>query len=238
MATSKRYYYMRFRADFFNRKDIILLESMPNGAVYCLLLLKLLCASLENNGYLMLNEDIVMTPEMLAAITRYDAGTVEKALQIFMQLGLVEQLPDNSYFMMELEGMVGSVSTESDRKRIQRLDIKARKEATPDKSQTKVGHLSDKCPPEIERKKEKDIKTEIDSDRELYGQYKNVSLTHSEYELLKNEYPLYANKYVEKLSEYMETKGKSYSNHYATILSWLKQDIKSTNYSCKEGESL
>lgn len=138
MATNKRYYYMRFRADFFNRKDIILLESMPNGAVYCLLLLKLLCASLENNGYLMLNEDIVMTPEMLAAITRYDAGTVEKALQIFMQLGLVEQLPDNSYFMMELEGMIGSVSTESDRKRIQRLDIKARKEATPDKSPTNV----------------------------------------------------------------------------------------------------
>ena len=57
-------------------------------------------------------------------------------------------------------------------------------------------------------------------------------------ENFKSEYPVYADKYIEKLSEYMETKGKSYSNHYATILSWLKQDIKPTNYSCKEGESL
>ena len=64
----------------------------------------------------MLNEEIVMTPAMLATITRYDVGTVEKALQIFMQLGLVEQLPDNSYYMLELEGMVGKTSTEADRK--------------------------------------------------------------------------------------------------------------------------
>lgn len=38
MARNQKYYYMRLRADFFSRKDIILLESMPNGAVYCLIL--------------------------------------------------------------------------------------------------------------------------------------------------------------------------------------------------------
>ena len=238
MAKNQKYYYMRLRADFFSRKDIILLENMPNGAVYCLILLKLLTASLENNGHLMLNEEIVMTPAMLATITRYDVGTVEKALQIFMQLGLVEQLPDNSYYMLELEGMVGKTSTEADRKRIARANVKALKGEAADKCPPNVQVLSKKSPPEIEIEKETDIKTEIDSDREIYGRYKNVSLTPSEYESLKNEFPIYADKYIERLSEYMETKGKSYSNHYATILSWLKQDIKSTNYSCKEGESL
>ena len=123
MAENQKYYYMRLRADFFNRKDIILLESMQNGAVYCLILLKLLTASLENNGHLMLNEEIVMTPAMLATITRYDVGTVEKALQIFMQLGLVEQLPDGSYYMLEIEGMVGKTSTEADRKRLARAKV-------------------------------------------------------------------------------------------------------------------
>ena len=166
MAKNQKYYYMRLRADFFSRKDIILLESMPNGAVYCLILLKLLTASLENNGHLMLNEEIVMTPTMLATITRYDVGTVEKALQIFIQLGLVEQLPDNSYFMMELEGMVGKTSTEADRKRITRANVKALKEQESDKCPLNVQALSEKCPPEIEIEKETDIKTEIDSDRE------------------------------------------------------------------------
>ena len=231
MATNQKYYYMRLRADFFSRKDIILLESMPNGAVYCLILLKLLTASLENNGHLMLNEEIVMTPAMLATITRYDVGTVEKALQIFMQLGLVEQLPDNSYYMMELEGMVGKTSTEADRKRVTRAKVKALKEQKSDKCPNNVQTLPEKSLPEKEIEKETDIKTDIDSDRD-------VSLTPSEYESLKNEYPVYADKYIERLSEYMETKGKSYGNHYATILSWLKQDIKPTNYSCKKGESL
>ena len=130
--------------------------------------------------------------------------------------------------------MVGKTSTEADRKRIARANVKALKGKESDKCPPNVQALSENCPPEIEV----DVKTEIDSDREIYGRYKNVSLTPSEYESLKNEYPLYADKYIEKLSEYMETKGKFYSNHYATILSWLKQDIKPTNYSCKEGESL
>lgn len=238
MAENQKYYYMRLHADFFNRKDIILLESMQNGAVYCLILLKLLTASLENNGHLMLNEEIVMTPAMLATITRYDVGTVEKALQIFMQLGLVEQLPDNSYYMLEIEGMVGKTSTEADRKRLARAKVKALKGQTADKCPPNVRTLSDNHPPEIETEKEADINIETDSDRELYGRYRNVSLTPSEYEAIKNEYPVYADKYVERLSEYMETSGKHYNNHYATILSWLSKDIKTANYSCKEGESL
>ena len=132
MAENQKYYYMRLRADFFNRKDIILLESMQNGAVYCLILLKLLTASLENNGHLMLNEEIVMTPAMLATITRYDVGTVEKALQIFMQLG-----------------MVGKTSTEADRKRLARAKVKALKGQTADKCLPNVQTLSDNPPPEI-----------------------------------------------------------------------------------------
>jgi hypothetical protein len=132
--------------------------------------------------------------------------------------------------------MVGESSTEADRKRLARAN--ANKGEMADKCPPNVQALSEKCPPEIEIEKETDIKTEIDSDREIYGRYKNVSLTPSEYESLKNEYPVYADKYIERLSEYMETKGKSYSNHYVTILSWLKWDVKPINYSCKEGESL
>ena len=152
MAENQKYYYMRLRADFFNRKDIILLESMQNGAVYCLILLKLLTASLENNGHLMLNEEIVMTPAMLATITRYDVGTVEKALQIFMQLGLVEQLPDNSYYMLEIEGMVGKTSTEADRKRLARAKVKALKGQTTGECLTNVRTLSDNHPLFVDRK--------------------------------------------------------------------------------------
>ena len=233
MADNRKYYYLKLKENFFDSDSIVLLEDMKDGILYSNILLKLYLKSLKNGGKLQLDEHIPYTAQMIATLTRHQIGTVERALEIFRQLGLVEQLDSGAFYMTDIELMIGQSSTEAERKRAARLENKA---LLPPR--TKGGHLSDIRPPEIEIEKEKDIKTEIDSDREIYGRYKNVSLTPSEYESLKNEFPIYADKYIERLSEYMETKGKSYSNHYVTILSWLKQDIKPTNYSCKEGESL
>ena len=238
MSNNKKYYYLKLKENFFNSDEIILIESMQDGMLFSNILLKLYLLSLKFNGYLRLNENMNYSAQMIATLTRHEVGTVERALKVFYEFGLILSTADGSIYMADIEGMVGESSTEADRKRLARANAKVIKGQTADKCLPNVQALSEKCPLEIEIEKETDIKTEIDSDREIYGRYKNVSLTPSEYESLKNEYPVYADKYIEKLSEYMETKGKSYSNHYATILSWLKQDIKSANYSCKEGESL
>ncbi len=236
MSNNKKYYYLKLKETFFNSDEIILIESMQDGMLFSNILLKLYLLSLKFNGYLRLNENMNYSAQMIATLTRHEIGTVERALRVFYEFGLIVSTADGSIYMADIEGMVGESSTEADRKRLARAN--ANKGQPADKCPPNVQALSEKCPPEKEIEKETDIKTEIDSDREIYGRYKNVSLTPSEYESLKNEYPAYADKYIEKLSEYMETKGKSYSNHYATILSWLKQDVKPTNYSCKEGESL
>lgn len=235
MSNNKKYYF-KLKENFFNSDEIILIESMQDGMLFSNILLKLYLLSLKFNGFLRLNENMNYTAQMIATLTRHEVGTVERALKVFYEFGLILYTADGSIYMADIEGMVGESSTEADRKRLARAN--ANKGEMADKCPKNVQALSEKCPPEIEIEKETDIKTEIDSDREIYGRYKNVSLTPSEYESLKNEFPIYADKYIERLSEYMETKGKFYNNHYATILSWLKQDIKPTNYSCKEGESL
>ncbi len=232
MSNNKKYYYLKLKETFFNSDEIILIESMQYGMLFSNILLKLYLLSLKFNGFLRLNENMNYSAQMIATLTRHEVGTVERALKVFYEFGLILSTADGSIYMADIEGMVGESSTEADRKRLARAN--ANKGEPADKCPSNVQALSEKCPPEIEIEKE----TEIDSDREIYGRYKNVSLTPSEYKSLKNEYPVYADKYIEKLSEYMETKGKSYTNHYATILSWLKQDVKPTNYSCKEGESL
>ena len=236
MSNNKKYYYLKLKENFFNSDEIILIESMQDGMLFSNILLKLYLLSLKFNGFLRLNENMNYTAQMIATLTRHEVGTVERALKVFYEFGLILSTADGSIYMADIEGMVGESSTEADRKRLARAN--ANKGEMADKCPPNVQALSENRPPEIEIEKKKDIKTEIDSDRELYGRHKNVSLTPSEYELLQKDYPVYADKYIERLSEYMETKGKSYSNHYATILSWLKQDIKPTNYSCKEGESL
>ena len=238
MSSNKKYYYLKLKENFFNSDEIVLIENMQDGILYSNILLKLYLLSLKFNGYLRLNENMNYTAQMIATITRHEVGTVERALRIFLEFGLIVSAADGSIYMANIENMVGTSSTEADRKRLARANLKLLKEQTADKRPPNVCPLSENCPPEIEKETEKEIKTEIKTERELYGRYKNVSLSRPEYEQLKNDYPSYADKYIEKLSEYMEIKGKSYNNHSATLYKWLKEDIKTTYYNCEEGDSL
>ena len=64
------------------------------------------------------------TAQMIATITRQQIGTVEWALQIFLNLGLVELLDSGAYCMSNIELPIQS-STEAERKRSARLPNKA-----------------------------------------------------------------------------------------------------------------
>lgn len=94
MADDKKYYYMRLKENFFDSDNMILLESMPDGYLYSNILLKLYLRSLKEDGRLMLNGRIPYNPQMLAAITRHQIGTVEKALHVLKNLGFIRENPD------------------------------------------------------------------------------------------------------------------------------------------------
>ena len=157
MSDNRKYYYLKLKENYFDEDAIVLLESMQDGILYSNILLKLYLKSLKNGGKLQLDENIPYTAQMIATITRQQVGTVERALQIFMKLGLVEPLPSGALYMSNIELLIGQSSTEAERKRAARLQNKAL--SAP---RTKVGHLSDIRPPEIELEKEIEIKREID----------------------------------------------------------------------------
>lgn len=58
-----------------------------------------------------------------------------------------------------------------------------------------------------------------------HGTFNNVMLTSAELEKLKQMYPDCGDR-INRLSEYIESKGAKYKSHYATIISWAKQDKK------------
>ena len=247
MSDNRKYYYLKLKENYFDDDSIVLLESMQDGVLYSNILLKLYLKSLKHGGGLQLDENIPYTAQMIATITRQQIGTVERALQIFLKLGLVEVLDSGTFYMSNIELLIGQSSTEAERKRAARLQNKAL--SAP---RTNGGHLSDIRPPEIEIELEKEI--EIEKEREgetghpaAYGRYNNVILTDTELSGLKTELPDKWEYYIDRLSCHIASTGKQYHSHAATIYKWAQEDAAKgkaapkqgiPDYSCKEGESL
>ena len=249
MSDNRKYYYLKLKENYFDDDSIVLLESMQDGVLYSNILLKLYLKSLKHGGRLQLDENIPYTAQMIATITRQQIGTVERALQIFLKLGLVEVLDSGTFYMSNIELLIGQSSTEAERKRAARLQNKAL--SAP---RTNGGHLSDIRPPEIEIELEKEI--EIEKEREgetghpapaAYGRYNNVILTDTELSGLKTELPDKWEYYLDRLSCHIASTGKQYQSHAATIYKWAQEDAAKgkaapkqgiPDYSCKEGESL
>ena len=64
------------------------------------------------------------------------------------------------------------------------------------------------------------------SKEDIYGEFQNVKLTPEQYEKLTEKFPYDYQNRIEDLSIYMDSKGKTYKNHYATILNWSRMEEK------------
>lgn len=152
---------MRLKENFFDSDEMIILENLDNrdGIVYSNILLKLYLRSLKNDGKLMFNERIPFNSQMLSTIVRQSVGVVEKALKVFVELGLVEIMDNGAIYMLDIQKFIGKTSTEADRKRIYREKIAAEKGLLETKGQMS-GQTSDKRTPELELEKKKEKEKE------------------------------------------------------------------------------
>ena len=89
--------------------------------------------------------------------------------------------------------------------------------------------------------KNKESKTNESKRRsKAYGKFQNVFLSDGDITVLQRTVPSYI-EYIERLSTYMQSTGKSYADHAATIRSWYDRDNlaqPSRNYDCEDDESL
>ncbi|HFI0119241.1 TPA: phage replisome organizer N-terminal domain-containing protein [Streptococcus suis] len=209
MADNKKYYYLKLKDNFFESDEAIILESMPDGYIYSNILLKLYLRSLKNNGLLMFNDLIPYNAQMLATITRHHAGVIEKAIQIFQQLRLIEILDNGAIYMTNIQNFVGKSSTDADRKRAEYNKIK------------RVGEIStietDKTPPEIEIEIEKDINKDIklNINKDIYSELDNSAEQSSEY-----IFPNWLNQ--TSIKELKQTNPKNY--HIYIPIQYLNQE--------------
>lgn len=172
MADNRKYYYLKLKEDFFDTDEMKILESMKDGYLYSNILLKLYLKSLSNSGRLMYRNVIPYTPEILATLTGHQVGTVEKALDVFKKLDLIEMLDNGAIYMMDIQNFIGQSSSEADRQREYYNRMKAEKEALAGES-TETPELPEPKEPvlPVEQKSNKAIGNYTTDFEELWEAY-------------------------------------------------------------------
>lgn len=220
MADNKKYYYLKLKENFYDSEQMIILQNMQDGYLYSDILMKLYLRSLKTDGKLMFNNIIPYTPSILAQVVRHQVGTVEKALKIFKELGLVEILDNGAIYMLDIQNFIGKSSTEADRIRQYRQEISNEKIL----GCTNVQQMNDKNTPEIEIEIEKDIKKE-NIKRKKYGNFGRIKLSDKEYEKLIKEFGEdFIKEQIRLLDEYVESNNNK--NKYSNFNLVLRKSIR------------
>lgn len=96
--------WIKITTDVFDDDKIRLIETMPEGDTLIVIWFKILAlAGKQNqNGFLMMNDRIAYTDEMLATIFRRDLLVVRMALKVFEQFGMIE-IVDNAILISNWE---------------------------------------------------------------------------------------------------------------------------------------
>lgn len=182
-----KFFWLQLKEDFFDDDAIQWLEEQkPNGRDYAYFYLKLCLKSLRTNGILIRNVGEILIPydnEKLAELTKMDFDTVVVAMDLLKNIGLVKILENGEIYMNQIEKMIGAKSIGAFKKQQQRL---------------LRGQEADICPPEIEIKKEIDIKINKNNEQ------KQILLDY--FETIWKEYP--------------NKKGKAKALEY--YLQWIK----------------
>lgn len=240
MAENRKYYYLKLKDNFYDSEQLIILQNMQDGYLYSDILMKLYLRSLKTEGKLMFNNIIPYTPQVLAQVVRHQVGTVEKALKIFRELGLIEVLDNGAIYMLDIQNFIGQSSTEADRQREYYNKIKE------DNKQCKISYKISL--PEIEIEKDIDIeiyKYIVDYLNQKTGKHfkLNSNKTKSLIKARLNEgytkddfvkvIDIKTNEWLKtKMEQYLRpetlfsNKFESYLNQNSGTPSWFNEDIK------------
>jgi predicted phage replisome organizer len=216
MSINKKYFYLKFKEDYFSQDHIQVIEAMENGYIYSLIILKLYLKSLKWEGQLRINETIPYMKDkidILAKVIGHDSDHVMKAINLAISFGIIKVINTGEIFMADIHNFIGQSSTEGDRKKLYRNKLDQKQLTDNSTGGQNTDKCPDKCPPELE----------LELDKELYGELNNVLLTEKEYKKLIKDYgeKVIIN-YINRLSLY--EKIDNYSDHNRTIRKWLNKD--------------
>ena len=96
--------WIKIVTDIFDDEKMYAIETQPDGQLMELIWFKLLCLAgkCNNHGFLIINNKIPYTDQMLSVVFRVDIGSVTRALTLFQELEMIE-IVDNAYMIANWE---------------------------------------------------------------------------------------------------------------------------------------
>lgn len=125
MAVNRRYYWLQLKEDFFKSKEIKLLRKLPGGEVLTIIYLKIMLASLPDEGKIYfegLAEDLA---EELALLIDEDTEAVRMALMFLTKKNLLTTIDNYQFTLEQVPEMIGSETASTRRSRKYREGQKA-----------------------------------------------------------------------------------------------------------------
>lgn len=114
---AKRYYWLQLKTDFFDQKEIKLLRKIAGGDTYTVIYLKMLLASLKDEGRLYFESIGDDFTEEIALLIDEDTENVAITLKFLEAKNLIEVIEDDEYLLNRVPEMVGSEAYSTERSR-------------------------------------------------------------------------------------------------------------------------
>lgn len=134
---AKRYYWLKLKTDFFNQLKIKKMRKLPHGIDVLIIYLKLLLLSVPTDGIVeFIGLEDAFSEELSLAIDE-DAEKVQETVDFLFEFGMMEQIENNKYRLIDMKNMIGSETDSARRVRKHReaqreLKLKMTQEVTVD----------------------------------------------------------------------------------------------------------
>ena len=247
--------WIKLSVNMFDDEKIKLIRTMPEGNNIVLFWIQLLCLAgkINDGGMVYLGPNLAYSDEMLSTILNIPLNVVRSGLKTLDQFGMIEISDDG---MIDITNWEKHQSTDKmnqvkvqNRERQQRYyyrqklrelgykekeipnDIEVLKELAekPNVRLTLANATEVRSKKKEVRSKKLDVRSKsITETSNTFGEYQRVLLTDKQLETLKKEFPSDWEYWINKLDSYIESTGKKYKNHLATIRNWSRRDKEKT----------
>lgn len=204
--------WIKIVTDIFDDEKIKYIETMPNGNETIVIWFRILCLAgkSNSNGMLMMTDRIAYTDEMLSSIFNRDIKSIQLALNIFKELGMIEMI-DNRIYLLNWERHQNAERLERIKEQNRSRVIKYRQKQLNNVTQDSV---TDALQDHYSNATELELDLDLEKENNLPLINEQEAIETDIFKIIEKEFgrPLSSTE-IDKIAYWLKTVGEAYFTH-------------------------